>query len=235
MEDNLPGQGSPFAGTDDPCRPAPTRSWSWTRTVLIVAPLCWLFVFITEAMRMESWKLATSAQAITGPALRGLEYVLLLPVLLVAVRATVAIGCRGPGAGWRIAGQVFIGVIFSALAHPARLAAAAWLACAWARAMNYVLVVGIVAGVKTFADLAAQTMVDRMSELLRRILSAGATQFVSLRRELDLLEHYLDIQQPVGSVAPRPVDLTIPLINAAAPPVNPQVDSTLLPARSVAA
>jgi len=31
------------------------------------------------------------------------------------------------------------------------------------------------------------------------------------------------------------VDLTIPLSNAAAPPVNPQVDSTLLPARSVAA
>jgi LytS/YehU family sensor histidine kinase len=101
--------------------------------------------------------------------------------------------------------------------------------------MNYVLVVGLVAGVKTFADLAAerllrakvqrqatqarlqaltnqlnphflfnalntivaligtdpklaQTMVERMSELLRRILSAGATQFVSLRREPDLLE-----------------------------------------------
>ena len=390
MEDNLPGQGSPFTGTDDPCRPALT--WSWTRTVLIVAPLCWLFVFITEAMRVESWKLATSAPAITGPALRGLEYVLLLPVLLVAVRAAVAIGCRGPGAGWRIAGQILLGVIFSALAggvsqvllHPSRLATAAWLSCAWAQAMSYVLVVGIVAGAKTCADLAgerllrakaqrqatqarlqaltnqlnphflfnalntivaligtdpklAQTMVDRMSELLRRILSDGATQFVSLRRELDLLEHYLDIQQlrfpnrlshefrldtaaptallpalilqplmenavvhglrdessrvhvlleaqvvdgrlnvritnpaalvAVGSVAPRPgvglsnvmerldtlfggrallqlnvsrpgqmrVDLTIPLITAAAPPVNPQVDSTLLPTRSVAA
>jgi two-component system LytT family sensor kinase len=38
-------------------------------------------------------------------------------------------------------------------------------------------------------------MVSRMSELLRRILSDGATQFVSLRREIDLLEHYLDIQE----------------------------------------
>ena len=411
MEDNRPSQGSPFAGTDDPCQPALTRSWSWTRTVLIVAPLCWLFVFITEAMSMESWKLANSEQEITGPALRGLEYVLLLPVLLVAVRAAVAIGYRTPRAGWRIAGQVLICVIFSALArpaltyvawlgdspslaqmggisqvlfHPSRLATAAWLASAWAQAMNYVLVVGIVAGVKTYRDLAgerllraevqrqatqarlqaltnqlnphflfnalntivaligtdpklAQTMVSRMSELLRRILSDGATQFVSLRRELDLLEHYLDIQelrfpnrlshefrldtaaptallpslilQPlmenavvhglrdessqvhvlleaqvvdgtlnvritnpaalvaVGSAAPRPgvglnnvierldtlfggratlqlnvsrpgqmrVDLTIPLITAAAAPVSPQVDSAVQPPQSVEA
>ena len=36
----------------------------------------------------------------------------------------------------------------------------------------------------------AQSMVSRMSELLRRILSDGATRFVTLRRELDLLEHY---------------------------------------------
>jgi sensor histidine kinase YesM len=50
-----------------------------------------------------------------------------------------------------------------------------------------------------------------MSELLRRILSDGANQFVSLRRELDLLEHYRGIQElrfpsqvAVGSTAPRP-------------------------------
>lgn len=103
-------------------------------------------------MRMESWKLATSAQGIAGPAPRGLEYVLLLPGLLVAVRAAVAIGCRGPGAGWRIAGQILIGVIFSALTHPAPLATAAWLACAWAQAMSYVLVVGLVALIGTGSE-----------------------------------------------------------------------------------
>lgn len=269
MEGNLASRGPSFAATDGPCQPDLSPSWSWTRAVLITAPPCWLFIFITEAMSMESWKLANSDQEITGPALRALEYVLLLPVLLVAVRTAVAIGCRPPRAGWRIAGQILTGVIFSALArptltyvawlgdspslvqmggmsqvlfHPSRLATAAWLASAWAQAMNYVLVVGIVAGVKTYRDLAgerllraeiqrqatqarlqaltnqlnphflfnalntivaligtdpklAQTMVSRMSELLRRILSDGATQFVSLRRELDLLEHYLDIQE----------------------------------------
>lgn len=41
----------------------------------------------------------------------------------------------------------------------------------------------------------AQTMVTRVADLLRRILSDGATQFVSLQRELDLLQHYLEIQE----------------------------------------
>jgi Histidine kinase len=228
-----------------------------------------MFVFITEAMSMESWRLANSNEDILAPGLRALEYALLLPPLLVAVRAAVAIGYRPPAAAGRIAAQILLCVLFSILAHPAqayvtwlhdpgslqqpggirdallhptRLSAAAWLASAWAQAMNYVLVVGIVAGVKTYRDLAgerilraevqrqatqarlqaltnqlnphflfnalntivaligtepklAQTMVSRMSELLRRILSEGATQFVSLRRELELLEHYLDIQE----------------------------------------
>jgi len=41
----------------------------------------------------------------------------------------------------------------------------------------------------------AQTMVTRFADLLRRILNDGATQFVSLARELELLEQYVEIQE----------------------------------------
>jgi LytS/YehU family sensor histidine kinase len=41
----------------------------------------------------------------------------------------------------------------------------------------------------------AQTMVTRFADLLRRILNDGATQFVSLARELELLEQYIEIQE----------------------------------------
>lgn len=41
----------------------------------------------------------------------------------------------------------------------------------------------------------AQTMLTRVADLLRRILSDSAAQIVSLRRELDLLQHYLEIQE----------------------------------------
>jgi len=236
---------------------------------LIVTPLCWVFVFGLDVMSMESWRLANSAAEITGPLLRALQYILLLPALLVAVRASVAIGYRPPHTTARIIGQILVAAAFTTLArptlafvswigdsesieqmgglgqvllHPSRDATAAWLASAWAQAMNYFLVVGIVAGVKTYRDLEgervlraevqrqatqarlqaltnqlnphflfnalntivaligtdpklAQMMVSRMSDLLRRILSDGATQFVSLRRELDLLENYLGIQE----------------------------------------
>ncbi len=41
----------------------------------------------------------------------------------------------------------------------------------------------------------AQTMVTRFADLLRRILNDGATQYVSLARELELLEQYIEIQE----------------------------------------
>ena len=41
----------------------------------------------------------------------------------------------------------------------------------------------------------AQTMVTRFADLLRRILNDGATQYVSLGRELELLEQYIEIQE----------------------------------------
>jgi two-component system, LytTR family, sensor kinase len=41
----------------------------------------------------------------------------------------------------------------------------------------------------------AQTLVTRFADLLRRILNDGATQYVSLGRELELLEQYIEIQE----------------------------------------
>ena len=41
----------------------------------------------------------------------------------------------------------------------------------------------------------AQTMITRFADLLRRILNDGATQFVSLARELELIEQYVEIQE----------------------------------------
>jgi two-component system LytT family sensor kinase len=43
--------------------------------------------------------------------------------------------------------------------------------------------------------LLAERMVERLAELLRAVLKGGATQFVTLREELEFLDGYLEIEQ----------------------------------------
>jgi hypothetical protein len=239
------------------------ESWTWTRAVLSIGPPLWCFVLVAEILGMEAWRFASADLEIAGPAVRTLQYALLLPFLLLACRAAVAIGYRTPA---RIAAQVALCAGFAALSRPALALAATllgpnlaeplvdslvrpnvetiavWIGASTAAAMHYLLCLGAIAGIKTYRDLEgervlraevqrqaaqarlqaltnqlnphflfnalntvvalietdprlAQTLVTRISELLRRILTDGAATAVTLRHELDLLERYLAIQE----------------------------------------
>lgn len=255
----------PVLHAEDAVRRAASRSW-W-RAILTLAPLCWLFTFLIEVMNMEAWRVASSDVQVAPPLVRAVQFLLLLPMLILACRGAVAIGSAPLGGIARAAGQVVIGVAFSALARPAlgiaaslaqehsiagdvatsllspsRENVAVWIASAAAMALKYVVCLGIVVSVKASRELdserlaraniereamqarlqaltnqlnphflfnvlnaivsliesqprLAQTMVTRFADLLRRILNDGATQFVSLARELELLEQYVEIQE----------------------------------------
>ena len=239
----------------------------WWRTILSVAPLCWLCVFLVEVMNMEAWRVANTELYVAPPSVRAVQFLLLLPVLLVACRTAVATGTAALPVALRGGGQLLICIGFAALARPALVTAAwltqqpdiaagvaaslltptresvaVWIASTAAMALNYAVCLGIVVGVKTYRELEservaranvereavqarlqaltnqlnphflfnvlntivsliesrprlAQTMVTRFADLLRRILTDGATQFVSLARELELLEQYIEIQE----------------------------------------
>jgi two-component system LytT family sensor kinase len=248
-------------------RDGPDRAWTWTRAVLVVGPPLWTFVLLADVLGMEAWRYASSDLEIAAPAVRALQYLILLPFLLLACRAAVAVGYRPPRAVGRVLVQVALCAGFAALGRPALALAAALLApgdvsasltesllqpyaeslAVWAgastsTAMHYLLCLGAIAGLKTYRDLEgervlraemerqaaqarlhalknqlnphflfnalntvvaliesdprlAQTLVTRISELLRRIVGESATSAVTLRHELDLLERYLAIQE----------------------------------------
>ena len=246
---------------------APAGSQNWWRPILTIVPACWIGVFLIEVLNMEAWRVANSELQVAPPSIRAVQFLLLLPVLLLACRAAVAVGAAGAPAAVRAAGQLLIAIAFAALARPALVSAAwltqqseiaagiaasllsptregvaVWVASTAAMALNYAVCLGIVVGVNTYRDLEservaratvereavqarlqaltnqlnphflfnvlntivsliesrprlAQTMVTRFADLLRRILTDGATQFVSLARELELLEQYIEIQE----------------------------------------
>jgi two-component system, LytTR family, sensor kinase len=252
-----------------PAGAAATRAaaHTWWRAILNFAPLCWLCVFVIEVTNMEAWRIANTELQVAPPSIRAVQFLLLLPALVFACRAAIAVGAAPRPAALRAAGQLLIGVAFSALARPAlvtaawltqhreiaagvatsllsptREAVAVWIASTAAMALNYAVCLGVVVGVKTYRDLGservaranvereavqarlqaltnqlnphflfnvlntivsliesqprlAQTLVTRFADLLRRILNDGATQYVSLGRELELLEQYIEIQE----------------------------------------
>jgi hypothetical protein len=252
-----------------PPDPAALRATArtWWRAILTFAPLCWLFVFLIEVTDMEAWRIASADITVAPPSIRAVQFLLLLPALLLACRLAVGIGGAARPAGLRAVGQLLIAIAFSALARPALVTAALlmqqreiaagvatsllaptresvaiWIASTAAMALNYAVCLGVVVGVKTYRDLdservaranvereavharlqaltnqlnphflfnvlntivsliesqprLAQTMVTRFADLLRRILNDGATQYVSLARELELLEQYIEIQE----------------------------------------
>lgn len=249
--------------------PARAATGGWWRAILIYAPLCWLFVFLIHVTNMEAWRIASADVSVTvaPPSIRIVQFLLLLPALILACRLAVTVGGGTRPAGLRMAAQLLIAVAFSVLARPALVTAAwltrhpeiaadvanslltptresvaVWIASAAAMALNYAVSLGVVVGVKTYRDLdservaranvereaiqarlqaltnqlnphflfnvlntivsliesqprLAQTMVTRFADLLRRILNDGATQYVSLARELELLEQYIEIQE----------------------------------------
>lgn len=251
----------------EPPQVAGAAAWSWTRAVVAVGVPLWAFVLLAEILGMEAWRFASAELEIAEPAVRVLQYLLLLPFLLLACRAAVEIGYRGPHAALRLLAQFALCVAFSALSRPALALAAAvlrrgdltgplvdsllnpdaemvavWVAASSATAMHYLLCLGAIVGIKTYRDLEgervlraeiqrqmaqarlqalknqlnphflfnalntvvalieseprlAQTLVTRISELLRRILSDGAAPAVTLRHELETLERYLAIQE----------------------------------------
>jgi hypothetical protein len=159
-------------------RPTPSPWWP---TILVVAPPCWLFVFLVEITNMEAWRVASSEIQIAPPATHAVQFLLLLPVLLLACRVAAALWEQTESWLFRIGGQVLVGVAFAALARPALVTAAAvmrqgdivegvaasmlspsreslaiWVASAAAMALNYAACVGIVAGVKTYRDLESE-------------------------------------------------------------------------------
>jgi hypothetical protein len=224
-------------------------------------------VFLIEIANMEAWRVASAELWVVPPAIRGVQFLLLLPFLLLACRGAVAIGTSRSPAALRIGGQVVLGAAFAALARPALVTAAAlahegelaagiaaslagprpqaiaiWIASSTAMAMNYAATLGVIVGIKTYRDLEgerlarahveraavearlqaltnqlnphflfnvlntivsliesqprlAQTLVTRFADLLRRILNDGATQFVTLTRELELVDQYVEIQE----------------------------------------
>jgi two-component system, LytTR family, sensor kinase len=240
---------------------------TWWRAILTFAPLCWLCVFLIEVTNMEALGIANTELLVASPSIRAIQFLLLLPALILGCRAAVAVGAAPRPAGVRAAGQLLICVAFSALARPALVTAAwltqsreiaaelaasllsptretvaIWIATTAAMALNYAVCLGVVVGVKTYRDLdservaratvereavqarlqaltnqlnphflfnvlntivslieyqprLAQTLVTRFADLLRRILNDGATQYVSLGRELELLEQYIEIQE----------------------------------------
>ena len=240
---------------------------TWWRVILTFAPSSWLCVFLIEVTNMEAWRIASADLQVASPSIRAVQFLLLLPALILACRAAIAVGGGARAAGLRVAAQVVIAIAFSALARPALVSAAyltqqpdigagiassllsptretvaVWIASTAAMALNYAVCLGVVVGVKTWRDLGservaratvereavqarlqaltnqlnphflfnvlntivsliesqprlAQTMVTRFADLLRRILNDGATQYVSLARELELLEQYIEIQE----------------------------------------
>jgi two-component system, LytTR family, sensor kinase len=240
---------------------------AWWRAILTFAPLSWLFVFLIEVTNMEAWRIASADIQVAPPSSRAVQFLLLLPALVLACRVAVAIGGARRPAGVRAAGQLLVATAFSALARPALVTAAlltrqteiasgvaasllsptretiaVWIASTAGMALNYAVCLVVVVGVKTYRDLGservaranvereavqarlqaltnqlnphflfnvlntivsliesqprlAQTMVTRFADLLRRILNDGATQYVSLARELELLEQYIEIQE----------------------------------------
>lgn len=158
----------------------PTLS-PWWPTIVVVAPPCWLFVFLVEITNMEAWRVASSEIQIAPPATHAVQFLLLLPVLLLACRVAAALWEQTHSWLFRIVGQVLVGAGFAALARPALVTAAAvmqqgdivegvaasmlspsreslaiWVASAAAMALNYAACVGIVAGVKTYRDLESE-------------------------------------------------------------------------------
>jgi hypothetical protein len=244
-----------------------TASRSWWRAILTYGPLCWLSVFVVELLNMEAWRIANTEAQVAPPVMRALQFLLLLPPLLLACRVAIVLGSKRYHLGLRAAGQLALCAVFAALARPAlataawilgqsesasvlaasilspsRESIAVWIASGAATALNYAVCLCIIVGVETYRDLEnervaraevereatqarlqaltnqlnphflfnvlntivsliesrprlAQTLVTRFADLLRQILSDGATQFVSLGRELELLEQYVQIQE----------------------------------------
>lgn len=261
-----PGLSAVLPRPDDPLASRDVAR-AWWRSILTFAPLCWFGVFLIEVTNMEAWRIANSEMQVAPPSIRAVQFLLLLPALVLACRAAIALGGARRPAALRVTGQLLICIAFSALARPAlvsgawltqhreiadgiaaslismtRETVAIWIASTAAMALNYAVCLGVVVGVKTYRDLGservaranvereavqarlqaltnqlnphflfnvlntivsliesqprlAQTMVTRFADLLRRILNDGATQYVSLARELELLEQYIEIQE----------------------------------------
>jgi two-component system LytT family sensor kinase len=240
---------------------------TWWRAILTFAPLCWLCVFLLNVTNMEAWRIASADLQVAPPSIRAVQFLLLLPALVLACRLAIAVGGGARPNGARAGGQLLVAIGFSALSRPALVTAAwltqqqeiaaglassllsptretvaVWIASTAAMALNYAVCLGVVVGVKTYRDLGservaranvereavqarlqaltnqlnphflfnvlntivsliesqprlAQTMVTRFADLLRRILNDGATPYVSLARELELLEQYIEIQE----------------------------------------
>jgi hypothetical protein len=241
-------------------------AWSWWRTIVVVAPICWAFALIVESLSMHALSFASGDLEVVPATTRALAYLLLLPVVMLAARAAVAIGTGRHWRAARLAAQSLLALGLGLLQRPSLAAAAAlhgeasqanalvesiavpteaalavWTASGLALAMNYALCVGMVVGVRAYQDLAgerlrraeverqatqarlqaltrqlnphflfnvlntvvaligadparAQRLVTRTSDLLRRVLSTGDDTLVTLRREAELLEDYLEIQ-----------------------------------------
>lgn len=247
--------------------PGSVAHWSWWRTILAVTPLCWGFALAVESLSMRALSFASGDLEVLPATTRALAYLLLLPIVMLACRASVALGIAAPWRVARLVAQASIALALGALQRPSLAAAATlhgsaaqaaalyesiaapteaalavWTASGLALAMNYALCIGLVVGVRAYQDLAgerlrraeverqatqarlqaltrqlnphflfnvlntvvaligadpprAQMLVTRTSDLLRRVLSTGDAALVTLRREAELLEDYLEIQR----------------------------------------
>jgi hypothetical protein len=167
---------SPHLGIDHVRDPAPSRAWR--RIILQFAPLAWLGVFAFELLNMESWRIANTEFMVAPPAMRAVQYLLMLPLLLLACRAAVAVGLAPRWRAGRVLVQILLGIGFAATSRPAlvtaswllgardasrmlleslllptREAFAVWVASSAATALNYAVCLGIVVAIKGYRDL----------------------------------------------------------------------------------
>lgn len=182
-----------YVGIDHARDPAPSRAWR--RIILQFVPLAWLGVFAFELLNMESWRIANTEFMVAPPAMRAVQYLLMLPLLLVTCRAAVAVGL---GARWRIGRgllQFLLGIGFAATSRPAlvtaswllgardaahqlldslllpsREAFAVWVASSAATALNYAVCLGIVVAIKGYRDLESERIAR--SEIERQATQA---------------------------------------------------------------
>ena len=76
--------------TVPPASPRPPRLW-WA-AILTYGPLCWVLLGLVEVLDMEAWRIANTAFQVAPPTVRAAQFLLLLPVLLLACRAAVWVG-----------------------------------------------------------------------------------------------------------------------------------------------
>jgi hypothetical protein len=258
--DTVASEGDAASSSDD------MNAARW-RLVLSVAVPFWIYTTLARTVMFGLLFATNPGLIIASPWIRGLQHLLLFPLLVICYRLALGIGWPAMHRLRAVFGHVGLGVLFAVVARPVLVTLVAatsgdwsllkelfhsqygvplsvdlWVSTASDFFLSYVFGLGLIAGVHLFRELkhqklrsahlesawirarlhalrmqlnphflfntlnaavavvhqrpaAAEQMLVRLADLLRRTLRDGESDQVTLEREIEFVRNYLEIQR----------------------------------------